>query len=523
MQRSHSTTGSREGGARRAAAQVAVAAVLASLLVVAPVPKPAAAASSAGTFFPLPPSRVLDTRSGVGAPAGVVGPGAVMSFVVTGRGGVPATDVSAVVLNMTVVAPTAGSYMTVWPAGEAMPTASNLNYSPGQTVPNLVKVKVGAGGQVSVFNAAGTVHVLADVAGWYKAGADPAEGARYNALSPSRILDTRIGIGAPAATVGPGGSVNLQVTGSGGVPASGVSAVAMNVTVVGPTAPSSYLTAWPTGETRPTASNLNYVAGDVVPNLVIVKVGAGGAVSLYNDTGQTHILSDVVGWYSAPAGPGTIYAPLSPARILDTRTGNGAPAAPIGAGVPLELQVTGRGGVPVADVSAVVVNVTAVNPTAESYLTVWPTGEARPTASNLNYRAGAVVPNLVIVKVGAGGRISLNNDAGQTQVIADVVGWFGAPPPTVFVNRSLSVTLQHPHLFVPPDVSAPAGSRVTMTFQNPTDEVHTFTSPPVGVDRAVDPFQTITFSFTMPFSNTRYVCLIHQSEGMVGTLTPTDS
>ena len=515
------TTGACAGGALRGAAQVVAAAVLASLLVVVPVPKPAAASSSAGTFFPLPPARVLDTRTGNGAPMGPVGPGAVLSFVVTGRGGVPATDVSAVVLNMTVVAPTAGSYMTVWPTGEQMPTASNLNYSPGQTVPNLVKVKVGSGGQVSVFNAAGTVHVLADVAGWYKAGADPTEGARYNAISPSRILDTRTGNGAPVATVGPGAAVDLQVTGRGGVPATGVSAVAMNVTVVGPSAPSSYLTAWPTGETRPTASNLNYVAGDVVPNLVIVKVGASGAVSLYNDAGQTHILSDVVGWYSAPAGPGTIYAPLSPARILDTRTGNGAPTAPISGGSPLELQVTGRGGVPLADVAAVVLNVTAVNPTAESYMTVWPTAEPRPTASNLNYRAGAVVPNLVIVKVGLNGKVSLYNDSGQTNVIADVVGWFGAPPPTVFVNRSQSVTFEHPHLYVPSNISAPAGSRVTMTFQNPTDELHTWTSPSVGVDRAVDPFQTIQFSFTMPFSNTPFICLIHQSEGMVGTLVPT--
>lgn len=319
--------------------------------------------------------------------------------------------------------------------------------------------------------------------------------------------------------MGPAGTIDLQVTGRGGVPATGVAAVTMNVTAVTPTAP-SYLTAWPTGEARPTASNLNYVPGDIVSNLVIVKVGAGGKVSLYNNAGQAHVLADMVGWYSDPGGAGTVYTALNPSRILDTRTGNGAPVAPLGPGGALDLQVTGRGGVPASGVSAVVMNVTAVYPTAASYLTAWPTGEVRPLASNLNYRPGQIVPNLVVVKVGASGAVSLYNDLGQTDVVADVLGRFGTPPPPANVDRSLSVTLQHPHMFIPTNVVAPAGSQVTMTFTNPTDEIHTFTSQQVGVDRAVDGGQTIVFTFTMPSSTTGFVCLIHQSEGMVGTLTP---
>ncbi len=505
----------------RAARLLTAGAVVASIVVALVAPQPAAAAPSAGTFFPLPPDRILDTRTGNGAAPQPVGPGGVLSFTVTGRGGVPATDVSAVVLNMTVVVPTAASYMTVWPTGEAMPTASNLNYVAGQTVPNLVKAKVGAGGQVSVFNAAGSVHVLADVAGWYRAGAETTEGARFISVSPSRILDTRTGNGAAPVAVGPGGSIDLQVTGRGEVPASGVSAVALNVTAVVPNAPSSYMTVWPTGEARPNASNLNYVAGDVVPNLVIVKVGTNGRVSLYNDTGQVHVLADVVGWYSVAGGPGSPYVPLNPSRLLDTRLGNGAPLGPVGPGQTVNLQVTDRGGVPASGATAVVLNVTAVGPTADSYLTAWPAGEARPTASNLNYRTNQVVPNLVVVKVGAGGFVNLYNDTGQTHLLADVVGWFGLLVPSgVEVDRSISVTFQHPHLFLPDTVVAPAGSRVTMTFTNPTDEIHTFTSPPVGVDAAVDPFGQVTFSFTMPFSRTPFVCLIHQTEGMVGTLIP---
>jgi hypothetical protein len=145
--------------------------------------------------------------------------------------------------------------------------ASNLNYAAGQTVPNMVVVKVGEGGKVDLFNAAGSADVIVDVAGWYGTEA-AAEGSRYSTLNPYRILDTRTGPGP----LGPAGTRSVQVTGRGGVPASGVSAVALNVTVTNPTA-AGYLTAWPGSGARPLASNLNYVAGQTVANMVVVKVG----------------------------------------------------------------------------------------------------------------------------------------------------------------------------------------------------------------------------------------------------------
>ena len=126
-----------------------------------------AATGAGNVFHPVSPSRILDTRAGVGAPAAPLGAGATMNLQVTGRGGVPAVGVSAVVMNVTVTGPTAFSYLTVFPAGEALPLAANLNFVPGQTVPNLVTAKLGANGQASIYNAAGTTHIVADVAGWY--------------------------------------------------------------------------------------------------------------------------------------------------------------------------------------------------------------------------------------------------------------------------------------------------------------------------------------------------------------------
>ena len=261
---------------------------------------------------------------------------------------------------------------------------------------------------------------------WPGGGVAPEDGSAYHPLRPARILDSRVAVGMPAR-LGPGASATVQVTGQGGVPATGVSAVVLNVTVTEPTA-GSFLTVWPSGEPRPLASNLNFVAGQTIPNAVMVKVGAGGRIDLFNLAGSVHVIADVAGWYGPQAvAPGATFTALPPARILDTRTGNGAPAARLGPGNVLPLQVTGRGGVPTSGVSAVVLNVTVTEPNAVSFLTLWPTGEAFPLASNLNYGPGSTVANLVVVKVGPTGAVHLLNNAGSTHVIADVAGWFGGP------------------------------------------------------------------------------------------------
>jgi hypothetical protein len=241
-----------------------------------------------------------------------------------------------------------------------------------------------------------------------------------------RILDTRTANGH-TGKAGPAQSFDLQVTGRGGVPVSGVTAVVMNVTVTQPTA-SSFLTIWPQGDARPTASNLNFLAGQTRPNLVMVKVGPTGMVSFYNGAGSTHVIADVAGWYSdTSVVGGARLKPLTPQRILDTRTANGGHQAVFGPGETFDLQVTGQGGVPVSNVTAVVLNVTVTKPTASSFLTIWPEGDPKPTASNLNFLANQTIPNLVVVKVGPDGKISVFNGSGTVHVIVDVFGWFAAP------------------------------------------------------------------------------------------------
>jgi hypothetical protein len=383
-----------------------------------------------GAFASLAPSRLLDTRVGTGAPQAPVAASGTVNLQVTGRGGVPASGVSAVVVNVTVTGPAKAGFLTVYPSGTAQPTASNLNFVAGETIPNLVTVKVGTDGKITLTNnSAGTAHLIADVAGYYLAGTPTSPGT-FVSLAPSRLLDTRVGNGAPNAPVAANGTVDLQVTGRGGVPASGVAAVVVNVTVTAPTT-AGFLTVYPTGTSQPTASNLNFTAGQTIPNLVTVKIGTGGKIKLTNNSaGSVQLIADVAGYYLAgtPTVPGA-FVSLDPSRLLDTRVGNGAPNAPVAASGTVDLQVTGRGGVPASGVAAAVVNVTVTGPAAGGFLTVYPSGTAQPTASNLNFSAGQTIPNLVTVKVGTGGKIKLtNNSGGSAQLIGDVAGYFIAGP-----------------------------------------------------------------------------------------------
>lgn len=373
-----------------------------------------------GMFVPLTPARIEDTRLGLGGLSGPLGPGATGEVQVTGRGGIPGTGVSAVVLNVTVTQPSADGWLTLWPAGSARPVASNLNFTAGETIPNLAVVEVGNGGRVDVYNSSGATHVVLDVAGYYTDAPAPAGG--YQAVPPSRIADTRNGTGG-VARLGPGASIDVQVTGRGGAPVGGVEAAVLNVAVTGATAP-SYLTVYPTGEARPGASNLNVVAGDTVSNRAMTKLGTGGRVTIYNAAGSVDVIVDLGGWYGDGSWEGTVpYRPLEPARVLDTRLGLGGVTGPVAAGSTIDLQVTGTAGVPQGGVSAVVLNVTVTQPAGAGWLTLFPSDVSRPDASDLNFAAAETRPNVVVVQVRSDGRVRLYASA-QTHVVVDVAGYF---------------------------------------------------------------------------------------------------
>jgi len=385
------------------------------------------------TYNGLSPSRILDTRDGTGgAGTNPVGQGGTIDLKVAGVGGVPATGVTAVALNVTAANATGpASFLTVFPAGTTRPLASNLNFDRGTSIPNLVVARVGADGKISIYNNLGSVNVVGDVQGYYTNAGGATGGSTFKPVDPVRLLDTRNGTGAAQAKVPAGGTIELKVTGAGGVPATGATAVVLNMTTTQATGPESFLTVWPAGESRPTVSNLNFNAGPPATNAVVARVGLDGKVAIYNNLGSTDVIADLNGWFAAPTGTaaaegGQFYYPVNPFRNLDSRNGTGTPNGDVGqlAGPGMiDVAVSGVGGV-AANATAAVLNVTAADsPGPESFLTLYPTGTTRPLASNLNFVANQTVPNLVMVRLG-NGKVTMYNNLGSVVVISDIEGFY---------------------------------------------------------------------------------------------------
>jgi hypothetical protein len=365
-----------------------------------------AAAGTASAFTPLSPVRVLDTRSSGGA----VGAGSTVTVDLSAKVDANAT---AVVLNVTGVTPTADTFVTVFPAGTTRPTASSLNVPPGDTRANQVTVALGADRKVSFYNNAGSTHLVVDLAGFYGTSAHD----KFTALPPKRMLDTRQ-TGGP---LGPGGTRVLDLTGA--IPAS-ATAVTFNLTATGATN-ATFVTAWPAGTARPGASSLNLPAGDTRPNLVTVAVGADRKVSLFNNAGNVHLIADVTGFYTPDYG--NLFVPFSPDRVLDTRNGTGTEngsTKPLG---PQSYLFLGLASKLPAGTTSVALNVTGVNATAGTYVTVWaPVGDV-PNASTLNLVPGLTAPNAAVVALAGSPDIQFYNNAGLVHLIADLAGAFVVP------------------------------------------------------------------------------------------------
>jgi hypothetical protein len=381
------------------------------------VPRALQAVRRDGLLRPLPPSRLLDTRDGTGGSVGRLAPGSVTTLQVAGRGGVPAAGVGAVLLNTTAVTAAGAGHLTVYPGDAPAPDASSLNHVRGQTVANLVSVPLAPDGTVRLRSSGGSPHAVADVLGYYwRDGTADSRDSGFRALPATRVLDSRDpggGFGRLAA----GSSQSFPVVGRAGVPAD-ATAVVMNVTATGAVA-AGHLTVFPGGQDAvPTASTLNYRAGQSVPNLVVVPLGPDGRVSVASGGGSPYVLADVVGYYGPTGGRLT---PLVPTRLLDSRTGPPGRLAPERTH---RVAVAGRAGVPASGARAVLVNVTVTGPSAAGHLSVFPGGSSVPRTSSLNHVAGQTVPNLVVVPLGADGSLSLRSSAGTPFVLVDVVGWF---------------------------------------------------------------------------------------------------
>ncbi|MGB3737550.1 MAG: hypothetical protein WA964_21530, partial [Ilumatobacter sp.] len=245
----------------------------------------------------------------------------------------------------------------------------------------------------------------------------------YVPVTPDRVIDTRNDAGATALDAGD--TVSVDVSDAEGVPDTGVTAVAMYVTMVQADG-RGFATVYPAGVTRPIVSNVNTTDdGRTRGNLVIVPVDADGAINIYSSVG-TQITADVVGYYQLAIGQveGGRTITQTPERLFDTRTDQDPGLeGRVDAGETLDVDVLGEAGVPDSGVEAVIITLTAANTGDRGYVTAWSGDGARPEASSLNYeRAGDVSANQTIVPLEDDGTISLFSFE-STHLIADVTGY----------------------------------------------------------------------------------------------------
>ncbi|WP_109686891.1 hypothetical protein [Branchiibius hedensis] len=353
--------------------------------------------------MPITPTRIVDSRSGVGVRRGVVPAGGAVTFQVTGRGGIEAGATN-VVLNLTVVSPAASGWGTAYRAGVARPGTSNLNFMAGRTTARQVMVAPSASGQVTVFLSA-AAQLIVDTQAY-----TPVDGTGYRSATPTRLLDTRSG--APYAA---NSTRSVRVLGRGGVPTSGVRAVVLSVIGTRSTG-NGWLTAYPHGVARPGVSNLNTATGLTASTQALVAPGSNGAIDLYS-AGRTDVVVDLVGYVAA----GSNFVPVTPARVMDQRTGTGSTygsnftvRAPAGA-------------------VAAFVNLTAVG-TASGAFTLQPGGTpvsggtSTPSVSHVNFSAGRVSSNPVLIGLGVGSDAALDGySTSGAKAIVDVFGYLVSP------------------------------------------------------------------------------------------------
>ena len=353
-----------------------------------------------------PPVRAIDTRHTAPVDGGTV--------LRVGLAGIVAAGARAAVIDLTAVDPTAPGYLTAWSCDEPMPPTSNVNYAAGDTRASHAVVTLAGDGSICVFSLM-TSHVIVDVTGSY--ASDPAA-LRFHPLAPTRIYDSRVA----------GGILRTGETRAVAVPA-GAAAVAVNVTITDPVR-AGFVTVFPCQATLPVVSNINYVAGQVVANLVQTGV-SNGAICVHT-LARTHVVIDLEGTYDGNDG-GLRYQPVTPTRLADTRSGVGTVFGSVATDAHATdvLPANSPVATPVVpdDVEALMVSMIAVAPRAAGWGEIGPCvepGWATPyNSSTLNFVAGDIVTNQAITPTRASSGADICTFATSPAFhVVDLTGWF---------------------------------------------------------------------------------------------------
>ncbi|MCB0956568.1 MAG: hypothetical protein H6513_15895 [Acidimicrobiaceae bacterium] len=354
------------------------------------------------------------------APAAAsVSSGSVTELQITGQNGVP-SNATAAMVNLTALRGVSRGWLTLYPCGEAIPLASNLNFEPDEPArTNAAISRIGSGGKVCIYSST-RVELVVDLTGYTQ----PNSGV--NAITPSRLVDTREGTGG-LYRMSSNSTVTVQVAGAGGVPGTATSA-ALNVTATAASGSGAF-TVYPCDAARPSNAQVAFSADRPVPNLVITALSASGTVCVHT-TRATELVIDVDAWMDNSAG----FTDAPNTRLLNATVSAGSTRVidPGSAG-------SGEG--------SLVLTLTSGSPATRGYLTVYPCGTSMPLSSNGNPVPGFTTTNSMVAKPGSDGTVCVFSSV-SVALAVDLAGTFpvGGVRPIVpvrlFDSRELFPTAQ---------------------------------------------------------------------------------
>lgn len=402
---------------------------------VAGIAVPALAVAPGGSFVALPPTRLLDTRR-------TTGPGTDVYASFTGAVSVPASAVSAVLVNVTVVDAVGRGYSQVTPGGNAG-GASNGNFAARMPSASLTLTGTYGSSGVRVFTSV-RANVVVDLQG-YVTTPDQVTADSFTPVAAVRVADSRLGAGLSTFTTGRTQTLDLRTR--AGLPAT-AKAVIANLTIAGAGAP-TYVTAWSGAGPRPTVSNINAARGEIVANRTLLPLDVDGRIALFNASGRTDVVVDVVGWVGvSPTGsyytPG--YSNRAHPRLADS--GNPVTSVTVSAAIgPVPPTAADRA--PSTDdlqpTTAVWLALVGDQPVGRGYLTAGPGGAAPGRTSDLNLVPDRAVANSGPVLLGDDGTVTVTASA-RTRIVVDSSGWFqrAATPPASGLWSTYAPTFGQP-------------------------------------------------------------------------------
>jgi len=327
---------------------------------------------------------------------------------VAGVGGAPLTGVIGAWVNVTVDHPAAAGALAAYPSDGTTTVANAFPYRTGDVRAYAALVRVGDDGAIRVSSSA-NARIVVDLTGWVMDDTSSGAPARLSVLpTAQRALDTRVSHNAP----GPGGTVDVLIGGAS-VPA-GAAAALVNLTGVAPTSP-TYLALFPSDSAWNGTSNLNLVANEVArSNRVLVRLSPDGHLRILNQSGVTDIVIDVVGYVTATGGSTGKVAPLDPAAAPAVTA---FPANPQTYSVAVGgLQAAGGTG----PQGSAILSAFERSAAHAGFLVVYPTADARPPTSDLNYPAGVGITTMNLTVTRLGGtttvQVATNTNDGTTSL-----------------------------------------------------------------------------------------------------------